>query len=64
MSKDPVKGNSVENVRPVTCIPLMWRLLTGIISEDMYCFMETKTYFQRSKRAAGGKVGEQRISYG
>ena len=39
--KDPVKGNSAENFRPITCLPLMWKLLTRIISEDMYCFMET-----------------------
>ena len=38
--KDPVKGNPVENSRPITCLPFMWKLLTVIISEDMYCFME------------------------
>ena len=40
--KDPVKGNSVEKLRPITCLPLIWKLLTGIISEDMYCFMENE----------------------
>ena len=25
--KDPAKGNSVENFRPITCLPLMWKLL-------------------------------------
>ena len=40
--KDPAKGNSVENFRPMTCLPLIWKLLTGIISEDMYCFMENE----------------------
>ena len=37
--KDAAKGNSVENFRPITCLPLMWKLLTGIVSEDIYCFM-------------------------
>ena len=39
--KDPVKGNSMENISPITCLPLMWKLLTCIISvsEDMYYFM-------------------------
>ena len=23
--KDPVKGNSMENLRPMTCLPLMWK---------------------------------------
>ena len=30
----------MENFRAITCLPLMWKLITGIISEDMYCFME------------------------
>ena len=60
--KDPVKGNSVENVRPITCLPLMWKLQVlfqriGTVSWKM------KTYFQRSKRAAEAKVQERRISY-
>ena len=40
--KNPVKRNSVENFRPITCLLLMWKLLTGIISGGMYCFMENK----------------------
>ena len=40
--KDLVKGNSVENFRPITCLLLMWKLLTSIISEDIYCFMENE----------------------
>ena len=35
--KDPVKRNCVENFK---LLPLMWKLLKGMISEDMYCFME------------------------
>ena len=40
--RHPVKANSVEKFRPIICLPLMWKLLTGIISEDMYCFMENE----------------------
>ena len=40
--KDLAKGNSVENFRPITCLPLIWKLLTVIISEDMYCFIGNK----------------------
>ena len=40
--KDPVIGNSVENFRPIICLPLMWKLLTSIILEDMYCFIENE----------------------
>ena len=26
--KDPGKGNAVENYRPITCLPMMWKLLS------------------------------------
>ena len=47
---DPVKGNSVKNFRPITCHPIMWKLVIVIISEDTVSW-KTKTYFQRSKKA-------------
>ena len=34
--KDKAKGNAVENYRPITCLPIMWKVLTGIIAEDLY----------------------------
>ena len=61
--KDPAKGNSVENFRPITCLPLMWKLLKGIMSEDMYCFMENENLLPEEQKGPGGKVGERRISY-
>ena len=38
--KDSTKGSAVENYRPISCLPLMWKLLTGIISEHLYSFSE------------------------
>ena len=34
--KDKDKGNEMTNLCPITCLPIMWKLLTGIISEGMY----------------------------
>ena len=28
--KDPDKGNAVDNYRSISCLPLMWKLMTGI----------------------------------
>ena len=30
------KGNAVGYYRPITCLPIMWKVLTGIITEDVY----------------------------
>ena len=34
--KDKTKGNAVGNYRPITCLPIMWKVLTGIIAEELY----------------------------
>ena len=38
--KDPRKGNTADNYRPITCFLLMWKLLTGVIAEEMYNYLE------------------------
>eukprot|EP00795_Rhopilema_esculentum_P006840 gene6840-biopygen8293 len=38
--KDPKNGNAVDNYRPISCLPLMWKLLTGIISGNVYTFLD------------------------
>ena len=38
--KDQRKGNAVDNYRPISCLPLMWKLITGIISERMYKILD------------------------
>ena len=38
--KDPRKGNTVENYCPITCLPLMWKLLTGMIAEEVNDYLE------------------------
>ena len=34
--KDPLKGNAASNYRPIACLPLMWKLLTGILADKIY----------------------------
>lgn len=36
IQKDATKGTSPGNYRPITCLPLMWKLLSGIFAEEMY----------------------------
>ena len=38
--KDPVKGSAGENYRPIACLPLMWKLQTGMITEETYAYLE------------------------
>ena len=35
------RGNTVDNFRPITCLPLMWKLFTGIISDNLYEYLDS-----------------------
>ena len=37
--KDLKKGIAAENYRPITCPPLMWKVLTGMIAEETYNYL-------------------------
>ena len=41
MHKDKEKGKAASNYRPITCLPLVWKLLTGVIAEEVYGFLDT-----------------------
>ena len=38
--KDKSKGNKVSNYRPITCLPSIWKLLTGIAADEIYSHLE------------------------
>ena len=56
--KDSGKSNTADNYRPITCLPLMWKLLTGGRAEEMY------NYFEREKILLEEPKGCSRGSYG
>jgi hypothetical protein len=43
LQKDVQKGTVVENYRPITCLPTMWKLLSGIVSDEI------RSHLQRNK---------------
>ena len=40
LQKDRSKGNVASNYRPITCLPLMWKLLTGVIADQIYAHLD------------------------
>ena len=34
------KGNTVDNYQPISFFPLMWKLMTGIIANSVYEYLE------------------------
>ena len=40
IQKDKSKENITSNYRPITCLPLVWKLLTGILADEIYDYLE------------------------
>ena len=40
LQKDKSKGTVASNYRPVSCLPLMWKLLTGVIADQIYVHLD------------------------
>ena len=38
--KDKSKENKVRNYRQITCLPLMWKFITGIVAGEIYNHLE------------------------
>ena len=40
LQKDKSKDNAASNYWPITCLPLMWKLLTGVIAGQIYAHLD------------------------
>ena len=40
LRKNLSKGYAVDNYRPISCLPLMWKLKTGTIPESIHNFLD------------------------
>ena len=53
--KDPEKGSAVDNYRPISCLPLMWKLLTGILGNEIYEFIDKNNIFPEEQKGCKRK---------
>ena len=45
-----LKGRDVSNYRPITCLPLIWKLLTGLIADEVYNYLETENLLPEEQK--------------
>ena len=45
IQKDPSKGTAPNNYRPITCLPMMWKILTAHIKEKIYYSLTSRGLF-------------------
>ena len=40
LRKDKIKDSVASNYGPIACLPLMWKLLTGVIADQIYAHLD------------------------
>ena len=48
--KDPNKGSPQHNYRPITCLPMMWKILMAQIRKDIYYSLTSSGLFPEEKK--------------
>ena len=62
--KDKSKGNVASNYRPITCLPLMWKLLTGVTADQIYAHLDQeKLLLEEQKGCRKGSRGNNDLLY-
>ena len=62
--KDKSKGNVASNYRPITYLPLMWKLLTGVIADQIYTHLDPeKLLLEEQKACRKGSRGTNHLLY-
>ena len=64
LQKDKSKGNVASNYRPITCLPLMWKLLTSVIADQIYAHLDEKKLLpEEHKGCRKGSRGTNDVLY-
>ena len=50
MQKDKEKGKTASNYRPITCLPLVCKFLTGVIADKVYGFLDTNLLLPQEQK--------------
>lgn len=60
--RKPEKGHLVPNSRPITCLPLITKLLLGMFIENIYVYLEKKALLSQQQKGCRIKNWEARTS--
>ena len=64
LQKDKSKDNVTTNYRPITCLPLVWKLLTGVIADHRYAHLDQQWLLpEEQKGCRKGSRGTNDLLY-
>ena len=49
------KGKTASNFRPITCLPLVWKLLASVIAKEVYGFLNTNLLLPQEQKGCRRK---------
>ena len=61
--KDKSKDNVASNYRPITYLPLMWKLLTGVILDQVYAHLDQEKLLPEEQKRSGTALEELMIYF-
>ena len=53
LQKDKSKGNIASNYGPITCLPLMFKLLLGVIADQIYGHLDQQKLLREEQKRFG-----------
>ncbi len=56
IQKDKAKGNTSSNYRPITCLPIAWKILTGILAGEVYWFLNDNMLLPEEQKGCRKKT--------
>ena len=60
--KDPAKGSAVDNYSPISCLILMWKLMTGMLAEKIHSHLERENVLPSAQKGCRKGVVEQKTN--
>ena len=64
IQKDPSKRTAPNNYRPITCLPMMWKMLTAQIRQEIYYTLTSRGLFpDEQKGCRKGSRGTAELLY-
>ena len=64
LQKHKSKSNVANNNRPITCLPLIWKLLRGVIADQIYAHLDQERLLpEEQKGCRKGSRGSNELLY-
>ena len=55
IQKDKSKGTFASKYRPITCLPLCWKILTVLLTDEIYAFLENNQFLPEEQKGCRRK---------